>query len=446
MKQALSILTLIVLLLLVAVPASADGGKVHYVQPGETLSSIAVSYGVSAQSIMQANGMLNADYVYVNQKLVIPVGGAGSWTSYTVRQGDTLKSIAAARGTTVQALAEANALGNADFIYAGQSLKVPSVGQSSQWQAPSPPAAMKSGSMGKHVIKPGETLSGIAWKYGISMQALMQANHLSSADWINAGQTLKIPGHKAKSYKAKKKAPRAPKYEEHEPVDAGGACDNPTDVWTHTDQVQVKVVEVWCPWMDFIDDPQGLTTIVLRVRGMENAPVKVQRGNEEPIIIYTGNDPVHGPDYVYYPTAPGYYKVYPDLDKPGQAIEFDLAPGQRAWVDYKLTHATENPRPRNNKGWSGRIVSNPGEITPQNGVSSVIIARGPAGGLPMRIDADGEFTARCYTGQKPELGGTACEFAGLWPGKYYITLEGADVTVEIYVDGQATAEVVFDKL
>ena len=90
------------------------------------------------------------------------------------------------------------------------------------------------------------------------------------------------------------------------------------------------------------------------------------------------------------------------------------------------------------------MIENWSEATPQNGVSSIIIVRGPADGLPIRIDTDGSYTARCYTGQKPEHGGGACEFAGLWPGKYTITLEGAGVSVDVFVDGVGNAEVMFD--
>jgi len=121
-----------------------------------------------------------------------------------------------------------------------------------------------------------------------------------------------------------------------------------------------------------------------------------------------------------------------------------LPPGKRAWLDFHLTSVSENPRPRVSSGWSGKVTRNASQVTPQNGVSSVIIVRAPAQGLPIRIRAEGSFTALCYTGQKPELGMGACEFGGLWPGKYTLILEGAGISVEIFVDGVETAEVTFD--
>jgi LysM repeat protein len=47
---------------------------------------------------------------------------------------------------------------------------------------------------GTHIVKPGETLDGIAAMYGVSAQAIAAANKLVNPDLIYAGQTLVIPG------------------------------------------------------------------------------------------------------------------------------------------------------------------------------------------------------------------------------------------------------------
>ncbi|MGQ9593258.1 MAG: LysM peptidoglycan-binding domain-containing protein, partial [Anaerolineae bacterium] len=83
-----------------ASPGAAN--TVHVVQWGETLTWIAARYGVTVWDIMQANGLWDADRIYVGQRLVIPLPGtppAGSL--YTVQRGDTLSSIAWRFGTTV---------------------------------------------------------------------------------------------------------------------------------------------------------------------------------------------------------------------------------------------------------------------------------------------------------------------------------------------------------
>jgi len=109
--------------------AQSTGTSVHIVQWGETLTVIASRYGVSAASIAQANELYNPNFIYAGQRLVIPTGAApappsGSTTTYVVQPGDTLNVIAARFGTTAAQLAASNGLWNPNFIYVGQVLKV----------------------------------------------------------------------------------------------------------------------------------------------------------------------------------------------------------------------------------------------------------------------------------------------------------------------------------
>lgn len=117
--------------------ASPADQVVHTVQPGENLYRIGLRYGVAWTAIMQANG-LASPYVYAGQQLVIPTGGAtainfsapasASATTYVVRSGDTLFSIARRFGLTSGALASANGLSDPSRIYVGQALRIPGVG------------------------------------------------------------------------------------------------------------------------------------------------------------------------------------------------------------------------------------------------------------------------------------------------------------------------------
>jgi LysM repeat protein len=47
-------------------------GKVHKVQPGESIASIAAKYGVTAAAIVEANGLPNANLIRVGQELIVP--------------------------------------------------------------------------------------------------------------------------------------------------------------------------------------------------------------------------------------------------------------------------------------------------------------------------------------------------------------------------------------
>jgi len=129
---------LAVLIVVLLAPLAVHAQQaVHVVRRGDTLSGIAARYGTSMQAIMNANGLRNANFIWVGQRLIIPTGGssgssggAGGSSSgvHIVRRGEILATIAARYGTTVQAIVNANGLRNANFIYVGQRLTIPGKG------------------------------------------------------------------------------------------------------------------------------------------------------------------------------------------------------------------------------------------------------------------------------------------------------------------------------
>ncbi len=172
-----AVLVSIVFLLALSFGAQPVQAQAHVVQRGETLSSIAARYGTTPQALASANGLANANYIYAGQRLAIPGGGGGG--TYTVGPGDTLAAIAARHGTTVNALVQANGLANANYIYAGQKLRIPGGGSNS------------SGSV--HVVQRGDTLAAIAYRYGTTAWAIANVNGLANPNRIYAGQKLRIP-------------------------------------------------------------------------------------------------------------------------------------------------------------------------------------------------------------------------------------------------------------
>lgn len=98
---------------------------------------------------------------------------------HIVAKGDTLSKIAKRYGTSVKALKSANGL-KSDVIKVGQKLKLPT-------------SATAAAATGTHIVSKGETLSGIAGKYGVSVRDLKRTNGLNS-DLIKVGQKLTVPG------------------------------------------------------------------------------------------------------------------------------------------------------------------------------------------------------------------------------------------------------------
>lgn len=109
------------------------GGRTYSVRMGDTLSAIAVEFGVTVDGLVAANGLARADRIYIGQVLNVPEAGATARpypaqtaTSHRVQPGDTLSSIALKYGVTVHSLAVANGISNPSRIYIGQVLSIPS--------------------------------------------------------------------------------------------------------------------------------------------------------------------------------------------------------------------------------------------------------------------------------------------------------------------------------
>lgn len=189
------LLPFIFLLLLVAAPLVvsaqegfvAEGGyqTIHVVRYGDTMYGIARLYGVTPEAIAAANGIYNYNYIYVGQRLVIPVGyppppPPTQYITYYVRPGDNLASIARAFGTTVWAIAELNGIYNINRIYVGQRLLI-------QQDYYPPPEVIT------YYVRYGDTLGRIARYFGVNIQSIIAYNGIYNPNRIYAGQVLYIP-------------------------------------------------------------------------------------------------------------------------------------------------------------------------------------------------------------------------------------------------------------
>lgn len=181
-----------------AIPLAQDG--THVVRPGETLFSIAQQYGVTVDDLVQANGLTSADLIVVGQKLRIPGGDVdreaqseGAPGTHIVQAGETLSSIAMQYGVTVEEIAQASGISVSSILQVGQKLTIP--GRAPQPVAMSAPASEPAPEPAPevYVVQPGDTLEGIAQRFGTSVASLARANRLSSPSLVFVGRRLVIP-------------------------------------------------------------------------------------------------------------------------------------------------------------------------------------------------------------------------------------------------------------
>lgn len=190
------------------VPAAAVGRNVaaaaatpatYTVRRGDTVSAIASRFGLRTTDVLSLNGLSWKSTIYPGQ--VLKLSGAASAPkesraaasgTYTIRNGDTVSSIAQRHGVSVKAVLKANDLGWSSIIYPGQTLNIPGMVRAAA-SAPAPTPAPAPAAARSYVVKAGDTISAIASRAGLSVKAVLAANDLSMSSIIYPGQKLAIP-------------------------------------------------------------------------------------------------------------------------------------------------------------------------------------------------------------------------------------------------------------
>ncbi|NDJ85143.1 MAG: LysM peptidoglycan-binding domain-containing protein [Chloroflexi bacterium] len=157
---------------------------VHVVQRGETLYGIAAQYGSSVEAIMTVNGITDARFIAVGQRLLIPGAQAGTTAStavtHIVEPGETLYAVAERYHTTVDAVAMLNNVTHPRRLYAGQRLSLGDRTPSGETFA-------------RYEVQPGDTLLRIAVQFAIPVTRIAAVNNLLPQSPVWPGQNLRIP-------------------------------------------------------------------------------------------------------------------------------------------------------------------------------------------------------------------------------------------------------------
>ena len=113
-------------------------------------------------------------------------------TTYTIKRGDTLYSIAREFNTPLEQLLELNGITDPARIKAGSSIKL-SPGFETGPEVTGASESEKPDSGRTHIVEPGDTLYSLSQKYALPLGDLIKANPLSHTRVLRIGQRLVIP-------------------------------------------------------------------------------------------------------------------------------------------------------------------------------------------------------------------------------------------------------------
>jgi N-acetylmuramoyl-L-alanine amidase len=236
MRLRVSLLITVLAGVILIVPATASAYFVHVVAPGETLSSIAATDGLTVAELAVANGLSPTAQLVAGSTLQIPpqqsgvtapvaaatsapsattgdgdndaddagssatTAGAPASTAsagaYVVQPGDTLSAIAARAGVSTASLAAANGLNANGVLVSGTVLHL-SGNASAAPAGTVVPVSMTTAAPASYVVQPGDTLTAIAARAGISPASLAAANGLDANGVLVSGTVLHLSGRPA---------------------------------------------------------------------------------------------------------------------------------------------------------------------------------------------------------------------------------------------------------
>lgn len=171
--------------------STLNGSYINYtVKKGDNLYNIATKYGVTIETIKQANN-LTSNLLSIGQILKIPTQNIEiGYKEYEVKAGDSLYSIARSYNTTVEEIMNANNL-TTTILSVGQILKIPT-------EIDIPTGIKECYGEGyteikyeTYTVKKGDNLYDIARRYNTSVIDLMNLNNLTSTN-LEIGQVLKV--------------------------------------------------------------------------------------------------------------------------------------------------------------------------------------------------------------------------------------------------------------
>jgi cell wall-associated NlpC family hydrolase len=160
--------------------------RTHTVAEGESLASIAAAYGLSLDTLKAANAGISADRLEVGQVLIILPGDG---IVHAVRSGDSLKKIGERYSVKSDAIADANKIDGSDKLETGRVLFIPA---SADARSDSDGDSDAKADPRTYKVQAGDTLWTISQRFGVEPTTIMMDNDLKDPKAVVAGARLRI--------------------------------------------------------------------------------------------------------------------------------------------------------------------------------------------------------------------------------------------------------------
>lgn len=192
-----------------ATPPTATAQVEYVITRGDTISAIASRFGISTQAVLSANGLGWSTIIYPGQKIYIPgtsvptatttpvvditpvsqvtpitEAPAPQTTNYLIKSGDTVTSIAARFGVSIQSILDANGLNRSSLIYAGRTLTIPAASSAPAGVGTTvTPLTAEMATNARTIIGVGTSLGVSDYGLVIALAAAMQESSLRNLNY-----------------------------------------------------------------------------------------------------------------------------------------------------------------------------------------------------------------------------------------------------------------------
>lgn len=168
--------------------APREGIETYTVADGDTISTIAARFGISVNTILWANNLSVRSVLKLGQQLtILPMSGV----VHTVKSGDTLSKIASRYNADSSAILSANALADASAIAIGQKLMIPG------GTPPTVVAVKPTSSSVKNVFVPTPKTAGTSSASSSARMLWPSDGHyiVRGLSWYHTGVDIDCDGH-----------------------------------------------------------------------------------------------------------------------------------------------------------------------------------------------------------------------------------------------------------